>query len=325
MGLRVKAVFNDWPTLQRKVNNKQSQMYIMGWVADYPDAEDFLQLFYSGNIDKGTNNSNYRNPVFDSLYERVRVMQDSPARTAIYATMIRIISEECPVMLDIRAGKFRPVPRLGRTRSSSTRCGYGFFKYRRHRCWRSGSAKAGEARLMGRYVLRRLVQAVFTVFGVMLITFILFRVIAGDVSSAYVNQKLGAEAKRAFNEKHKLDRPGIFNFHRRLGLVDHTAGSAMFSVPRIAARRRGRAVLSCTLRPGRPERKALHPAGLTMVGRLVFDLSPQHAACHDDRRQSRSSARKAVRSRPAFHASSGFPTARAIIDLTWRRSKPAAT
>ena len=37
---------------------------------------------------------------------------------------------------------------------------------------------------MIRYVQRRLVQAVFTVFGVMLLTFVLFRVIAGDVSAA---------------------------------------------------------------------------------------------------------------------------------------------
>jgi ABC-type dipeptide/oligopeptide/nickel transport system permease component len=44
---------------------------------------------------------------------------------------------------------------------------------------------------MGRYIVRRLLQSVFTVFGVMLITFVLFRIIAGDVSSSYVNQKLG--------------------------------------------------------------------------------------------------------------------------------------
>jgi ABC-type oligopeptide transport system substrate-binding subunit len=130
MGLRIKTIFNDWPTLQRKVNNKQSQMYMMGWVADYPDAEDFLQLYYSGNIDKGTNNSNYRNPSFDSLYERVRVMQDSPGRTALYATMIRMISEDCPVMLKYEPenfvlfhdwdGRMKPHP-----------IGYGFLKYSR--------------------------------------------------------------------------------------------------------------------------------------------------------------------------------------------------
>jgi len=62
---------------------------------------------------------------------------------------------------------------------------------------------------MGAFVLRRLLQAVFTVFGVMLLTFVLFRVIAGDVSAHYVNVKLGKEARQAFNEKHKLDLPEV--------------------------------------------------------------------------------------------------------------------
>lgn len=81
---------------------------------------------------------------------------------------------------------------------------------------------------MGQFVLRRLVQSVFTVIGVMLITYVLFRVIAGDVSSAFVNQKLGVEARQAFYEKHGLDRPGVFNVHRRLELTDMTTGTHVF-------------------------------------------------------------------------------------------------
>lgn len=99
LGIPLKVVFNDWPTLQRKVHNKNVQMYTMGWHADYPDAENFLQLYYSGNIDKGTNNSNYSNPVFDSLYEEIRTMPDTPERTGIYVRMINMISEDCPVLL----------------------------------------------------------------------------------------------------------------------------------------------------------------------------------------------------------------------------------
>jgi peptide/nickel transport system permease protein len=122
---------------------------------------------------------------------------------------------------------------------------------------------------MGRYILRRLLQAVFTVLGVMLLTFLLFRVIAGDVSSSYVNQKLGREAKRAFNEKHKLDRPAMLNFHHRLELVDRTSGNAMFSVRDSGSSRLVRA-LDIALAPWRPERTMA--AGLTMAGRLVFNL-----------------------------------------------------
>jgi oligopeptide transport system substrate-binding protein len=130
MGLRIKPVFNDWPTLQRKVNNKQIQMYTMGWVADYPDAENFLQLYYSGNIDKGTNNTNFHNAPFDSLYRQVRVMQDSPERTAKYAIMARILSEECPVLLLSEPESFTLFSDWGYNVKPPP-IGNGFFKYRR--------------------------------------------------------------------------------------------------------------------------------------------------------------------------------------------------
>ena len=130
MGLKVKPVFNDWPTLQRKVNNKQIQMYTMGWIADYPDAENFLQLYYSGNIDKGTNNTNYRNPRFDSLYRIVRVMQDSPERTALYAGMVRILNEECPVALLYEPENFTLYGDWGFNVKPPS-IGSGFYKYRR--------------------------------------------------------------------------------------------------------------------------------------------------------------------------------------------------
>lgn len=130
LGLDLKVIFNDWPTLQRKVHNKQAQMYMMGWHADYPDAENFLQLFYSGNIDKGTNNSNYRNPHFDKLYETIRVMPDIPERTRLYVEMIRMINEDCPVLLLFEPENFvlyhdwvknvKPHP-----------VGYGYMRFRR--------------------------------------------------------------------------------------------------------------------------------------------------------------------------------------------------
>jgi ABC-type transport system substrate-binding protein len=92
-------VLNDWPTLQKKVHSKQAQIYAMGWHADYPDAENFLQLYYSPNIKLGTNNTNYANPRFDALFEQAAVEPDIDKRVPLYAEMIRIINEDCPVVL----------------------------------------------------------------------------------------------------------------------------------------------------------------------------------------------------------------------------------
>jgi peptide/nickel transport system permease protein len=64
---------------------------------------------------------------------------------------------------------------------------------------------------MAAFIIRRLVQSVFTIFGVMLLTFLLFRVVAGDVSANYVSAKLGKEARAAWMANHGLDKPAIIN------------------------------------------------------------------------------------------------------------------
>ncbi len=96
IGVVLKANYNTWPAFIEKMNRRQSQMFQLGWVADYPDAENFLQLFYSKNESPGPNHSNYRNAQIDRLYEQVRTMQDTPERTAKYEEMAHIIVEDCP-------------------------------------------------------------------------------------------------------------------------------------------------------------------------------------------------------------------------------------
>lgn len=129
VGVDLKFILNDWSKLQTKVNNKQSQMYTMGWHADYPDAENFLQLYYSPNITKGTNNSNYSNPEFDALYEKVRVMRDTPQRTELYATMVNMISEDCPVLLLTEPQSYVLVYDWIKNYKAHP-IGYGYAKYR---------------------------------------------------------------------------------------------------------------------------------------------------------------------------------------------------
>jgi peptide/nickel transport system permease protein len=91
------------------------------------------------------------------------------------------------------------------------------------------------------YIIRRIFQSVLTVFGVMLITFILFRMIAGDVSTAYVNKKLGREARQAFYEKHKLNKPALFNVHGRMRILDMTTGHHITGIEDIHGARIARA------------------------------------------------------------------------------------
>jgi len=96
IGIELQPQYQTFPTFLRKVSKKESQMFRMGWVGDYPDAENFLQLFYGGNVSPGPNRSNYVNPVYDRLYEQACATLDEPARMALYRQMQTIIREDCP-------------------------------------------------------------------------------------------------------------------------------------------------------------------------------------------------------------------------------------
>ena len=78
------------PDLRRQAQLGKVQSLTYGWIADYPDGENFLQLFWSKSIG-GANYTFFSHPEFDRLYERVKTMPDSPERTALYRRMVHIL------------------------------------------------------------------------------------------------------------------------------------------------------------------------------------------------------------------------------------------
>ena len=106
IGINIRVSTNTWPQLLKKVNTKQAQMFGMAWGADYPDAENFLQLLYGPNEAPGSNGSNYSNPEFDSLFKTASVMQASPERTALYEKLYRIAAEDVPWIYGVHRMSF---------------------------------------------------------------------------------------------------------------------------------------------------------------------------------------------------------------------------
>lgn len=96
IGLQINLSYNNGPAFFEKLERKQAPLFFLSWLADYPDAENFLQLFYGPNASPGPNRCNYRNPAFDELYERVKVMPDGGERTDLYRRMSRIIVDDAP-------------------------------------------------------------------------------------------------------------------------------------------------------------------------------------------------------------------------------------
>ena len=78
------------PELRKLATRGKIPMFSYGWIADYPDGENFLQLFWSKSIG-GPNYTLFSRPEFDALYERIKVMPDSPERTRLYQQMVHIL------------------------------------------------------------------------------------------------------------------------------------------------------------------------------------------------------------------------------------------
>jgi ABC-type transport system substrate-binding protein len=66
-----------------------------GWNADYPDAENYMQLLYGPNTG-GENNARFKLPAFDALYDEARKLPDSPQRTKLFDRMTELVFAYAP-------------------------------------------------------------------------------------------------------------------------------------------------------------------------------------------------------------------------------------
>jgi ABC-type transport system substrate-binding protein len=71
------------------------QIWSYGWIADYPDGDNFMQLLYGGNVGQ-SNVACYKSPTYDALYEQSRLMPDSPNRNRLFEQMTRQFENDTP-------------------------------------------------------------------------------------------------------------------------------------------------------------------------------------------------------------------------------------
>lgn len=81
---------------QDRIDKGQFQFASYGWLADYPDPENFVFLLYGQNRRPGPNAAAYDNPEYNRLFEQMRSMDDSPERLAIIHRMRKLSVEDCP-------------------------------------------------------------------------------------------------------------------------------------------------------------------------------------------------------------------------------------
>jgi peptide/nickel transport system substrate-binding protein/oligopeptide transport system substrate-binding protein len=95
IGLKVEVEYLDWPTYLEGLRKKTFQIYQCGWIADYPDVESFLQIFYTKRI-PWPNDTCYSSPEYDAIFDRAALMPDSPSRTELYRKAERTVVEDAP-------------------------------------------------------------------------------------------------------------------------------------------------------------------------------------------------------------------------------------
>jgi len=81
---------------QYNLRGEADEMFAMGWVADYPDPQNFLYtLFYSGSE---YNYSHFSYKELDELLDKAAVEADYAKRTGLYQEAEKIIVDQAPVM-----------------------------------------------------------------------------------------------------------------------------------------------------------------------------------------------------------------------------------
>lgn len=141
-GIVLNASYNNWPAFLEKMDRRQAQLFTLGWVADYPDPENFLQLFYSDNVSPGPNHANYMNPAFDSLYDQVRTLLPGEKKDRLCGEMADIVIEDCPWIFMYQPMSYALVHNwLNNYKAHSFP--YGMTKYRRvdNRDWNEWKAE----------------------------------------------------------------------------------------------------------------------------------------------------------------------------------------
>jgi ABC-type transport system substrate-binding protein len=99
IGLKVTIDVVPPSTLRQMKSSGELDIFRASWIADYPDAENYLSLFYSENFTpNGPNYTHFKNNVYDSLYVSSLSVSNINDRKLLYEKMDSIIINEAPVV-----------------------------------------------------------------------------------------------------------------------------------------------------------------------------------------------------------------------------------
>jgi oligopeptide transport system substrate-binding protein len=96
LGIEVEVRLNTFPAFLEKSRSGELQFWQGGWVMDYPDAENVLQLLTSASLPPGPNSSQFSNPEYDKMFNELRELEDGDRKFTLMKKMEDIVNEDLP-------------------------------------------------------------------------------------------------------------------------------------------------------------------------------------------------------------------------------------
>lgn len=97
IGINVQVEVIQKSLLMEQTAKSQTLFFRGSWIADYPDAENYLSVFYSKNP-APPNYTRYKNAGFDLLYEKALSEKNDTARYKLYQQMDQLVINDAPVV-----------------------------------------------------------------------------------------------------------------------------------------------------------------------------------------------------------------------------------
>lgn len=97
LGIKIQVEVVQKALLLEQTAKSEALFFRGSWIADYPEAENYLSVFYGKNP-APPNYTQYKNPAFDKLYEEALITENDSARYRLYQQMDQMVIRDAPVV-----------------------------------------------------------------------------------------------------------------------------------------------------------------------------------------------------------------------------------
>jgi len=103
LGIKINLEQIEWAQHTARIDDGKSEFFRLGWVADYPDPQNFLNLLYGKNIPpsgpSSINQCRYNNPEFDKIYDQAMAETDRAKINSLWAQAESIAMRDVPMIV----------------------------------------------------------------------------------------------------------------------------------------------------------------------------------------------------------------------------------